>query len=184
MSTERKSAPDVKNSSFLVDAAFEHGERTGNDGEIATLQCFLRTAFELLNGEQKRRFYSDGGVQESLKAARVVVPEALVRELGDAEPTRVGIRLEGGAIQSVFSTAPAQVDVINYDLDDAPPQGYETDTHLVGAFPRSDGGWNECVLVRYDADVMPAEFPKIDRAFANAREALVMRQEDGDAPAP
>lgn len=92
-----------------------------------------------------------------------------VADSADIAPTppRVGIRLEGGVIQSIFCNQEVSVVVINYDVEDAaPPEGYEDPDHRVCDLDQGDGTSEECVLIRWEADVLPDEFPRIDSAFA------------------
>lgn len=85
---------------------------------------------------------------------------------------RIGIRMEGGVIQSVFSDAAAMIYVIDYDVEDAaPPQGFEDEDHAVCQLEQDGGGEEECVLRRYETEVTPAWFGRMDTALATrARE--------------
>ena len=79
---------------------------------------------------------------------------------------RVGIRTEGGVVQSVFSNAPLMVDLINYpdELDDA-------EQELIHEVEWVDGQGVLCELSQYEAFVLPDEFAKIDVAVAKGPHA-------------
>lgn len=78
-----------------------------------------------------------------------------------AERPRVGIRVEGGAIQSVFGDRPIEVDVISYEDEE------DRDPDKVFEVEWEEGKPVECMIEHYDASVMLGEFPAIDRARAN-----------------
>lgn len=85
---------------------------------------------------------------------------ALTKVQGPYTPPRVGIRTEGGVIQTVFSNVPVVVDLIGYPDDE---DAIEECMHQVE--------WNAgqptvCEIIHYTADVLPGEFPKIDAGLA------------------
>lgn len=70
----------------------------------------------------------------------------------------VGIRLEGGVVQSVFSDAPADYFVIDYDTDGA------ADDELTPV-PQDGGGETDALVSRGTADVMPEHVASLTAAF-------------------
>lgn len=78
-----------------------------------------------------------------------------------APQPRVGIRVEGGAIQSVFANQEIAVDVISYEDEE------DRDANSIFEVEWEEGKPVECVIAHYSAQVLPGEFPKIDRALAN-----------------
>lgn len=121
-----------------------------------------------------RRDFGIDAIDAILVRLDIDVAELPQDVLADPVPVlpRVGLRMEGGAIQSVFSSVPVQMDILNYDLEDGPPGGFEDEAHLLIAFPQARGEPSECILSRYEADVMPLEFRKIDEALSHAVEKL------------
>ena len=75
-----------------------------------------------------------------------------------AEPGHIGIRLEGGVVQSVFTDRPMDVIVIDYDTDGSDPDD-------VFDMPQDDGSTSECLVSEYPADVMPEECRRIREAL-------------------
>lgn len=76
-----------------------------------------------------------------------------------AAPGEVGIRIEGGVVQSVWSDRPLNVTVIDYDTDDVPAEEL-TD------LPQDDAGSTaECLVRQFSADVMPLECSRINNAI-------------------
>ncbi|MGH8156586.1 MAG: hypothetical protein ACREPQ_00570 [Rhodanobacter sp.] len=85
------------------------------------------------------------------------VPHAAVPPAGE-----IGIRMEGGVIQSVWTDRPMDVVVIDYDTE-----GCSADELF--DMPQDDGRTSECIVQEYAADVMPEECQRI-RAALDARE--------------
>jgi hypothetical protein len=80
---------------------------------------------------------------------------------------RVCIKLEGGVIQNVFSDTGAKIYVLDYDVEDAaPPEGFEDEDHAVCQLEQDDGDSAECVLQRYEADIVPVWFGRMDASLA------------------
>lgn len=75
---------------------------------------------------------------------------------------QIGIRLEGGAIQSVWADRPMDVVVIDYDAGDRP--GEE-----LFDMPQEDGRTSQCFVEEYAVSVMPEECQRI-RAALDSRE--------------
>ncbi len=63
------------NGSTFTSAAFQHGEKKGNDNEIDDLRMLFNTAFDLLSLPQRTKFLADIGVQRCLKNGGVTPPE-------------------------------------------------------------------------------------------------------------
>lgn len=95
------------------------------------------------------------------------LPE-LIHSTPAAASTEIGIRMEGGAIQSVWSNQPVNVLVIDYDAEDRP--GDE-----LSDMPQDDGRVSPCVIDEFQADVMPDECRRI-------REARVPHEPEGPRP--
>ncbi len=92
------------------------------------------------------------------------VPEALQASdarLNATPAAEIGIRLEGGVIQSIWANAPVNVLVIDYDTED------RAEDELFD-MPQSDGSTSACVIKEFAADVMPKECDRI-RAVSKAR---------------
>lgn len=83
----------------------------------------------------------------------------------------IGIRMEGGAIQSIWADQPLNVMVIDYDTEDAPAG--EEDLYDL---PQDDGRTSTCLIHEYPADVMPEENARIREARTQHVDA------DEDAP--
>ena len=92
-----------------------------------------------------------------------------VRSEGTTAP-RLGIRLEGGVIQSTFSDAPVDIIVIDYDTDGA-------DEDDLFPMPQDDGDTSPCYLQEYASAVMPEEIKRIVAAI-EAHEAAKDADED------
>lgn len=111
-------------------------------------------------------------IDAMFKKLDVNVPEDAVP---NGMPPRIGIRVEGGAIQNVFADQAATVYVIDYDVEDAtPPEGEEEPEHGVCDLEQDGGRIAECVLSRYGAQVAPEWFPRMDRSL----EVLAKRLQD------
>lgn len=95
--------------------------------------------------------------RRSLTDAERGVPGVLA-EHGMSSP-RVGIRMEGGIVQSVFADRAVQVDVIDYDTEGSDPE-------RLFLLDQDDGSEEACFINRYDAAVLPDEFTAIDQALA------------------
>ena len=80
MSEQDNATPDFNTAQAFTDAAFEHGERTGNDDEISDLQSYFQVAFGLLTQRQREAFLQDETVRANLKASGIKIPETPKRE--------------------------------------------------------------------------------------------------------
>lgn len=106
-----------------------------------------------------------------LKKLDIDAPTDAVPAEGAA--VRVGIRVEGGAIQNVFAEQATQVYVIDYDVEDAAPaDGREEPDHGVCDLEQDGGSIEACVLRRYSAEVAPKWFPRMDQSLASLAERL------------
>lgn len=85
-----------------------------------------------------------------------------------APAAEVGIRLEGGVIQSIWSNRPMNVLVIDYDTEGRP------DDELFD-LPQDGGGTSECAIEEFSAVVMPDENERI-------RSSRVAREPEGPRP--
>lgn len=89
-------------------------------------------------------------------------------------PGAVGIRMEGGLIQSVWADRPINVTVIDYDTEGA------SEDNLFD-MPQDNGSTAECYVSEYPAAVMPDECERIKRALASRETA---GQSLADEPTP
>lgn len=114
------------------------------------------------------------GGNPGIRASRQEQLDALksMDEAVDERP-RIGIRLEGGVIQSVFADREATVYVIDYDVEDAgPPEGYEDEDQGVCELEQDGGQTAECVLSRYGAETASHWFPRMDAALQAHAECI------------
>lgn len=114
------------------------------------------------------------GGNPGIKASRQELLDALkaMDEAVDESP-RIGIRMEGGVIQSVFTDREATVYVIDYDVEDAAPlEGYEDENQGVCELEQDDGQTEECVLSRHGAEQAAHWFPRMDAALQAHAERL------------
>lgn len=79
-----------------------------------------------------------------------------------APPVRVGIRIEGGQIQSVFSDAQVEVLTIDYETEYA-------DQEAVIDFPHDGGDTSQAAVSIHGSSLMPEE---VARCFAAAEAGL------------
>jgi len=101
------------------------------------------------------------------------------------ERPRIGIKMEGGAIQNVFADTEASIYVIEYDVEDAAPaDGYEDENHAVCQLEQDGGHTAECVLSRYSSEVSPHWFSRMDAALATRTAELDEEQESAEALRP
>lgn len=99
-----------------------------------------------------------------------ILDRRINKEPGTAPaPGQIGIRLEGGVIQSLWTDRPMDVVVIDYDTE-----GRSADE--IFPMPQSDGRTSECIVEEYAASVMPEECQRIREALATRSAA------DEDAP--
>lgn len=86
----------------------------------------------------------------------------------------IGIRMEGGVIQSVWTDRPMDVVVIDYDTDGCAPED-------IFNMPQDDGRTSECIVQEYAAAVMPEECQRIIAAL-DERDAKAEDEPQGMTP--
>ncbi len=112
-------------------------------------------------------------MRDALASAEQGNAAAITPDLNN--PGSVGIRMEGGLIQSVWADRPINVTVIDYDIE-----GVEEDDLF--DMPQHDGSTSECYVSEYPAAVMPDECERIKIALAT-REAVAASASDEPTPA-
>ena len=99
---------------------------------------------------------------------------------------RIGIKIEGGVIQSVFSNQDAQIYVIHYDKDDIADavahDGYQDEDAGICQLEQDGGHFAECLLQRYGAELAPSWFPRMDAALTEHAQQL--RESEGGGMKP
>lgn len=75
-----KDADDAEEalSTWLIDVAREHGDDSEPDHEVGDLQAFLRSAWLILNLDQRRKVLADEDLQETFDAVLISVEPGLV----------------------------------------------------------------------------------------------------------
>ncbi|MDQ1090665.1 hypothetical protein QE400_000078 [Xanthomonas sacchari] len=85
-------------------------------------------------------------------------PSATDVDVDHSAPGEVGIRIEGGVVQTVWSDRALNVTVIDYDVDDVPAD-------QLTELPQDEAGTTaECVVSQFASSVMPLECDRINRA--------------------
>lgn len=121
------------------------------------------------------------GTQNSTDHIRLQEVANKVKPEPEARP-RIGIKIEGGVIQHVFADTDASIYVIDYDVEDAsPPSDYEDENQLICELAQDNGSTAECVLSRYDAEITPVWFGRMDAAMSARFEEL---HDNTEAPRP
>lgn len=132
--------------------------------ELNTTLAALR-AWALLKPEARPAIvvecFADGGFVDA---------DFLAEHLNTGAGVRVGIRLEGGIVQSVFADAPIDALVIDYDVD-------TMDEDSIYDVPQGDGTTSRAWLYEERAPAMPDE---LDRLYALVCARTEMAEEGAD----
>lgn len=117
--------------------------------------------------------------QQELYEAHRAADEVLAAYDAQPEPApgQIGIRMEGGVVQAVFTDRPMDVIVLDYDTDGADPDD-------LFDMPQDDGSTEECLVSEYPADVMPAECARIAAALDARDDAVADESEESETPRP
>lgn len=118
----------------------------------------LRGLMEQLEGVGIYTKGEDAGQWSGTEGLSFAEAEAALAKASTPTP-EVGIRLEGGAIQSIWADQPLNVLVVDYDTEDGSVG--EEDLYDL---PQDDGRTSECIIHEYAADVMPEENTRIRKA--------------------
>lgn len=118
--------------------------------ELNTALAALR-AWALIKPEARPQV-----VVECFEPLGFVDADALAEHLNTAAVVRVGIRVEGGIVQSVFADAPVDALIVDYDTD-------SSDDESIYAVPQGDGTTSRAWIYQDAAPAMPEE---LDRLYA------------------
>lgn len=88
-------------------------------------------------------------------------------------PPRIGINFTGGVIQSVFSDAPAELMVIDYETD-------MVDEDRIVTLTQDDGSESEAYAQIFGVDIMPGEYDK----YAPTIHAAELERNERDSMSP
>lgn len=149
-------------------------KNTQPDQLHAALQT-LRDSMRLLANEAGDvPEWNEGGIHYS--ACRLADAALAGPTMSTSAPGQIGIRLEGGVIQSIFTDRPMDVTVIDYDTEDRDEEDRLFD------MPQKDGGTSQCVIHEYPSAVMPDECRRIRDALTAGASNDAVHEPEGMSP--